>query len=56
MILFPCKKQVTLLPVNKFSVNMMEHYDRIRPRSKIAWPKCVCNPELKIAGPGSFDG
>ena len=27
---------------------MMEHYERIRPGSKIAWPKCDCKPELKI--------
>lgn len=26
----------------------MEHYERIRPGSKIAWSKCDCNPELKI--------
>lgn len=27
---------------------MMEHYDRIRPGSKIAWLKCDCKPESKI--------
>lgn len=29
---------------------MVEHYDRIRPGSKIAWPKYDCKPELKIGG------
>ena len=32
----------------KFSVNMMEHYGKTSPGSKIAWPKCLCKPELKI--------
>lgn len=39
---------MTYLPVNNFTVNVMEHYERIRPGSKIAWPKCDCKPELKI--------
>ena len=45
---FSVKNQVTCLPLNNFTVNMMEHYDRIRPGSKIAWPKCNCKLELKI--------